>query len=842
MENGSKISVAVMRTQDDLLAELIEREVRQSHRFVLNVAGQVEAEDFERLESAVNGTDLLIAIGDYDARLMRDLVERCPEAIISFITIGADTVNVTMKRSGIQHFLETLHAIASGRRQESRRLVGFRVVENNAGDCDLLEMRPDWFPLADLASEWLRHALLAYWTRLPKTEFDVLGHARGSDAFTELLSGQAEHEGGNDETLAFGRFHGALLSGEGGNWLSLLQLHVALSLDELELKLLLLALAPELDVRFQVAYGMLNDDLGRRRPTYGLACAILGRSTEVRSSLEQAGNLFRWRLIEGGRALYADDLLRVPAAICNWLIGNEDALLTDPGIAASIRTQPYAGAELMSAVEGPSIARDLAAFFASRDGGWITPPSAHLDRWRARCEQAASMGGGELLRVLPGTMLAMPREQMQETVVLLARAARLTSMIPVFDFLDATSDAASLGLMQIVADSFSGLAAPAVILAPDTECYLGILSASVIVAVRLPNNAEPACSELYAAATQRAGLSVSPADCERVGLAFALSVDKLEGAVTLAALDASNDTGKREDFYLLSSACRRISTPRLTQLARRMAPTFSLDDVVLPQEQHKQLREIVNNVAYAHTVLTEWGFSGQLPYGRGVVALFSGPSGTGKTMASQAIARALGTEVFVVDLSRVVSKYIGETEKNLDAIFEEAERANALIQMDEADCSFGRRGEQKDGHDRYANLEVAYLLQRVESFSGLAILTTNLKQNVDPAFMRRLRFVVDFPKPDAVAREAIWRKCLPAKAPVAPGVDFSLLARQVDITGGNIRQITLRAAFAAASEAQPIDMRHIFAATRAELVKLGATGAMRELAEAESFHAREQAA
>lgn len=842
MDNGSKISVAVMRTQDDVLAELIALEVKQSRHFVLNAAEQVAAEDVDRLESAVDGADLLIAIGDFDARLMQDLVGRYPQTIISFIRIGADTVHVTMKRSGIQHFLDTLHALARGRTHESRRLVGFRVVETNGGDCDLLELRPDRLAVIDAASEWVRQALLSYWSRLPKTEFDMLGHARSSDAFADLLSRQSASPAAEDEVLAFARLHDALADSQNGNSSALLRLHLELGLDELELKLFLLALAPELDVRFQVAFGMLNDDLGRRRPTYGLACAVLGKPMDIRSSVEQTGRLFRWQLIEGGRTLYADDLLRVPSSICAWLIGNDDAILADPAVAMIIRAEPYAGAELMSAVEGAAVARDLATWFASREGGWITPPSAHLDRWRARCEQAAAISGSPLLRVETGSIAGMTREQQQHAVTMLARAARLMNMIPVFDFLEATSDAAGLALMQIISDIFAGFAGPAVLLSADIECYLGILNASTIVAIRLPNNAEPPCSDLFAAATQRAGISLSRQECERLGLAFSLSVDKVEGAVTLAALDGANRGDQRDNFTLLARACRRISSPRLIRLARRVEPTFSLDDVVLPEEQHRQLREIVNNVAHAHTVLTEWGFSGQLPYGRGVVALFSGPSGTGKTMASQAIACALGTEVFLVDLSRVVSKYIGETEKNLDAIFEEAERANALIQVDEADCSFGRRGEQKDGHDRYANLEVAYLLQRVESFSGLAILTTNLKQNVDPAFMRRLRFVVDFPKPDAAAREAIWRRCLPEKAPLAPGLDFSFLARQVDITGGNIRQITLRAAFAAASEGQPIDMRHIFAATRAELIKLGATGAIRELAEVETFHARERAA
>jgi SpoVK/Ycf46/Vps4 family AAA+-type ATPase len=199
-------------------------------------------------------------------------------------------------------------------------------------------------------------------------------------------------------------------------------------------------------------------------------------------------------------------------------------------------------------------------------------------------------------------------------------------------------------------------------------------------------------------------------------------------------------------------------------------------------------------------------------------------------MAAQAIARELGTETYVIDLSRVVSKYIGETEKFIDATFHDAQRAGAVLQIDEAEALFGRRSEVKDSHDRYANLEVAYLLQRMEAFDGVAILTTNLRQNVDQAFLRRLRFVIDFPKPDAAAREKIWRRCLPKGAPIKD-VNFRFLSRRMELTGGHIRQITVHAAFAAAGEgAKAIEMRHLVNATRAELVKLGMVTAERDLA------------
>jgi SpoVK/Ycf46/Vps4 family AAA+-type ATPase len=198
-------------------------------------------------------------------------------------------------------------------------------------------------------------------------------------------------------------------------------------------------------------------------------------------------------------------------------------------------------------------------------------------------------------------------------------------------------------------------------------------------------------------------------------------------------------------------------------------PKFALDDVILPRPGRDQLDEIVANVRLASRVLDQWGFGEKLPYGRGVAVLFHGPSGTGKTMAAQGIAGELGIEIFALDLSRVVSKYIGDTEKNIDAVFTDAQRSGAAVLINEADALFGKRSEVKDAHDRYANIEVAYLLQRMEDFEGLAILTTNIRQNLDPAFLRRLRFVIEFPRPDAASREEIWKQCLPEKSPYQPG-------------------------------------------------------------------------
>ena len=289
--------------------------------------------------------------------------------------------------------------------------------------------------------------------------------------------------------------------------------------------------------------------------------------------------------------------------------------------------------------------------------------------------------------------------------------------------------------------------------------------------------------------------------------------------------------GRSDDF---TAACRQVASEGISHLAERIEPLFTLDEVVLPADRKQQLIEIVDHVRFAPRVLDEWKFRDQLPYGRGVAALFHGPSGTGKTMAALAVAHRLGIQILRLDFSKVVSKYIGDTEKNIDRVFTDAQRSGAAILIDEADALMGKRSEVKDAHDRYANIEVAYLLQRMEAYEGLAILTTNLRQNLDPAFLRRLRFVVDFPRPDLEARQKIWRQCLPEESHQLDETAFRQLARTIDLTGGNIRQITLRAAFLAAAAGAQIGLEHIAAASRAEFAKLGMPPAPIELAVARS--------
>jgi SpoVK/Ycf46/Vps4 family AAA+-type ATPase len=233
------------------------------------------------------------------------------------------------------------------------------------------------------------------------------------------------------------------------------------------------------------------------------------------------------------------------------------------------------------------------------------------------------------------------------------------------------------------------------------------------------------------------------------------------------------------------------------------------------------LREICQRVVHGYRVLSEWGFGRKLSLGKGVNALFAGPSGTGKTMAAEIIANALQLDLYKIDLSGVVSKYIGETEKNLGRIFAAAENANAILFFDEADALFGKRSEVHDSHDRYANIEISYLLQKMEEYEGITIMATNLRQNLDESFVRRLAFTIYFPFPDEVDRRRIWDGIWPVETPVARDIDLDFLAHQFKLSGGNIKNIALAAAFLAAEDGGMVTMAHLIHATRREYQKLG---------------------
>ncbi|MGV9574719.1 ATP-binding protein, partial [Streptomyces nigra] len=422
--------------------------------------------------------------------------------------------------------------------------------------------------------------------------------------------------------------------------------------------------------------------------------------------------------------------------------------------------------------------------------------------------EAARTAGGRALHVVAAEDLPRAAEVRERFLRLMERESVLDGCAWAMDLSDARQDEAP-ALLRAMLD----LSVPAVVLCHDMGAVpTPVTREAVRIAVPRLGMAERAAA-LGAALAEHCGPEdgLAPETTVAAAGVFDLSVQDLDAAAEEVARGAD-----------LWTACRMRARAGFSGVAQVVEPRADWSRLVLPESQLTQLRALVGAVRHRSRVLEEWGFGATSVRGLGTTALFAGPSGTGKTLAAEVIAKELGLDLVVVDLSRVVSKYIGETEKNLARIFEAAEDSAAVLLFDEADALFGRRTEVRDSHDRYANLEVGYLLQRMESFRGLAVLTTNTKGALDQAFLRRLRVVVTFPYPDPSARAALWARAFPAKTPTG-GLDHRRLAA-VDLPGGAIAAAALTAAFLGAERGE-VSEEDVAAATRWELAKSGRTSA-----------------
>ena len=594
-------------------------------------------------------------------------------------------------------------------------------------------------------------------------------------------------------------------------------------LSAMEVRLLLLALAPELDSRYQRCMGLLLDDMGRRVGTIGLCATLLGEPSQVRHELAQSGNLERWRVLDGHPGILppADEPLRLDPSIVGWLFGNDSSLRYDRHARRAMRLAAWPGRSLLDGHAERAHAAELVDRLRGEgEVQWLVLGSADSAGWRALLELGAEARQAGLVRVDAARLAGIEVDESEECGVRLGRMARLTESALVIDATSLDGSAQEDDALRVFLAAVARTEVRAAVISNDEARVVRLLGSMPYEVKRTALDRAARIATVRAAAAG-ADAYFTEAAADAVATQYSLGVNGLEQAMRLARgrpLAHGIDDPRATRFM---AACKDVAAEGISSVAERIEPIFGIDDVVLPPDRKDQLIEIVDSIRLAPKVLDGWKFREQLPYGRGVTALFHGPSGTGKTMAAMAVAKKLGVQILRLDLSRVVSKYIGDTEKNIDRVFVDAQRSGSAILIDEADALFGKRSEVKDAHDRYANIEVAFLLQRMEAYEGLAILTTNLRQNLDPAFLRRLRFIVDFPRPDTDAREKIWRRCLPEESHALNDAAFRQLARRIDLTGGHIRQITLRAAFIAAASDTPIGIEHIAHACRAELAKLG---------------------
>jgi AAA+ superfamily predicted ATPase len=580
------------------------------------------------------------------------------------------------------------------------------------------------------------------------------------------------------------------------------QLRATFSLSPAESDVLLLAVAPEFDPRYESIYAYLHNDVTRKAASIELALRLWfegdGASAEARRIFHPGSPLARECLITVAGERFASRAIASDSRVAGFLAG-DDAI--DERLHSWTR-----------------------CFAPGETAAPLPFAEEQVDLW-CRAFDAASASGG--------IMLFRGRHASGKRAV--AHALSQTAGVPLLSARPAALDEVGLRLLRREAR----LRDAAVYIAMPPEASLEPVDAAfrdsgVPVLCGRPGRHDDErfahyCFDipgLPAEARRNVWQSALPesSDCtagiEEVAAKFSLT----SGQIAAAAGDAARHAMLREESVTaedLHRAARRQAGARLLRLATPVELVFRWDDLVLPAPVFTQLREICSQVRQREHVLHAWNFAARLGAARGIAVLFAGPSGTGKTMAAGVIARELGLDLYRIDLATVVSKYIGETEKNLSRIFEDAEDSNAILFFDEADALFGKRSEVKDAHDRYANLEIAYLLQRMETYSGVAILATNLMSNIDEAFARRMAHLVEFPFPDVPLRQRLWRQCLPAEAPLSGDVNLAALANQFHVTGGNIRNITLAAAFVASEQGCAIGMDHLVRATARELAKIG---------------------
>jgi len=575
----------------------------------------------------------------------------------------------------------------------------------------------------------------------------------------------------------------------------------AFSLSRFERDVLLLCSGIELDARFAPLCAAAQGNATRTYPTFSLALAALPDSHW--SALAPDAALRRWRLIEvagAGESLTISPL-RIDERMLHYLAGVPG---TDERLRGLVEPVNPAGDLAPSHI---AVAEKIADSWsgAPRAGGWpIVQLCGRAGADKLSIVAAAASKLGMRLHKIQARDVPPAAREREILGRLWEREAVLTGSALLIDVgdLDGNENAHSLAAFAENIGSIVLISA----------CEPVRMSSRFTIRIDV---AQPAAGEqraLWQAALGSAAEQLN-GELENVLAHFDLDTRGIHSVCAeLAGREQAPDSGTIWDI------CRAQSRPQIGTLAQRIEPVATWIDIVLPEAQLRTLCEVALHVRQRGLVYHAWGFAAKSSRGLGISALFAGPSGTGKTMAAEVLANHLRLDLYRIDLSQVVSKYIGETEKNLRRVFEAAEGSGAILLFDEADALFGKRSEVKDSHDRYANIEVSYLLQQMEAYRGLAILTTNMKNALDPAFLRRIRFVVQFPFPDAPDRAEIWRRIFPAETPT-DHLEIEKLAR-LNVAGGNIRNIALNAAFLAAGAGEPVRMNHLLRAARSEYEKI----------------------
>ncbi|NES77318.1 MULTISPECIES: ATP-binding protein [unclassified Okeania] len=618
------------------------------------------------------------------------------------------------------------------------------------------------------------------------------------------------------------------------NWLK-----QTFDLSEFDLDLMLIALAPEIDLRYERLYAYLQDDVTRKRPSVDLALNLLCPSAEAKL-LQRVHFAPDAPLIKHGLLHLIPDPHQVKPPILSYYLKLDDQvihfLLKQKGLEP--RLESWCQLLAHPAVEEKFPIRDeikrilpklitqaqnthqlLLIYFSG-----LHP----AEKRRGAIALAAQLNRQLLIADLPQALAI--KEDFDQLLKLLFREACFHNAILYLESLDALQTKEQHLLYKSLLDRLAEV--KDVVILSGVQSWVATFDMKGVITVPFPLPDFSQRRIHWQANLESKGIVLSDRQLDTLANRFRLNSEQIAGAVKNASNQALwvaasefeelplNNTIQPSLNDLLVAA-REQSGNNLTELARKVNSKYNWQDIILPTDQLAQLKEICNQAKYRHIVYDKWGFHRKLSIGKGLNVLFSGPPGTGKTMAAEVIANELQLELYKIDLSQVVSKYIGETEKNLNRIFLAAETANAILLFDEADALFGKRSEVRDSHDRYANIEIGYLLQKMEEYEGISILTTNLRQNLDEAFVRRLAFTVHFPSPDEASRRQIWEGIWTEEIPLSPDIDFDFLARQFKLSGGNIKNIALAAAFLAAEADSAVMMEHLLQGIRREYQKMG---------------------
>jgi hypothetical protein len=599
--------------------------------------------------------------------------------------------------------------------------------------------------------------------------------------------------------------------------LRLHRLAQAFHLNDFEVDALLICLAPMLDLRYERIYAYLQDDVTRKLPSVNLILDLLSEPGLPRlrwlSQFTPAAPLRKYQLLNiAGEETVSplNQTYTVDPAIVLWLMGRYYPPRDLDGQVELIAPAAHLIDDLLTADIQAELAR------AAADKPIVVLQGVDQAGQLSAARVLAQQLNRSLLLIHLDHLIADRLTPLQAVRLTLREAALMESLPCLAGWETCLREGAPPP--EVLAE-LCQFEEPIVVMSRETwlardlerERQLLWLTFSV-----------PTYGQRRALWEHYLPLPERPDDATLTALAgqFLFTATQIRDTIA-SARDAALQCGAPLGSADLFAAARAYSNPALSSLARKITPRYAWNDIVLPADQMTILREIIATVQGRPTVLEEWGVGRKLVSSNGVTVLFSGPPGTGKTMAAEIIAAELGLDLYKIELSTIVSKYIGETEKNLEKIFAEAQSSNAILFFDEADAIFGKRSEVKDAHDRYANIEISYLLQRMEAYDGVTILATNLRANLDEAFTRRLQFAVDFPFPDEVYRLRIWQTLFPPDVPRADDLDFALLARRFKLAGGNIRNIIVSAAYLAAANGGMVGMEHLLHGVRRELQKMG---------------------